>query len=245
MEKQHSQAKPKYKFFKLLRKAASTASFQNHPPLISPSRDKRSSDNTNKIKSHVGIGFSGPMRSIILDEARRNPKNDVFETEEPTSPKVSCMGQIKHKRKIKKAKRVSLPQQVTIKETEPKKKQVSKFKKMFSGAKQGRFSAKSDVNNDKPLSDGAPALSQIKRFASGRDAFAGFDWTAQIAPVESDHRNYHSDEERGDSDREGDEPIIPFSAPIMVGGGVALQPRREVNLWKRRTMNPPRQLKLI
>lgn len=86
----------------------------------------------------------------------------------------------------------------------------------------------------------------MKKFASGRGAFSDFDWMAhQIAPLESDHRNCYSDEERGDSDREEEEDyIIPFSAPLTVGGGVELQPRKEVNLWKRRTIKPPRPLQL-
>lgn len=64
-----------------------------------------------------------------------------------------------------------------------------------------------------------------------------------------DQRDYYSDEDRRDSDCEfeyQEEPIIPFSAPITVGGGggLALQPKKEINLWKRRTMNPPRPLRL-
>jgi hypothetical protein len=67
---------------------------------------------------------------------------------------------------------------------------------------------------------------------------------AQIAPMDRDHRNYYSDEERGESDEEEEEFMIPFSAPMMIGGGVPLQPRKEINLWKRRTMAPPRPLQL-
>ncbi|XVE69670.1 hypothetical protein DITRI_Ditri10aG0009600 [Diplodiscus trichospermus] len=221
---------------KFLPKAASaiavSVAFQNPP--FSPGRDKRPENYTGKHKAFASRGFSGPIISIIPDEARRKSKSEAFDqTQEPTSPKVSCMGQIKHKKCIKKAKHVSPPQGL---------KPASKLRRIFSMAKPAR---KSDASrNRKELPDRAPSLGQIKRFASGRDAFANFDWMAQIAPMEADHRDYYSDEDKRDSDFEEEEVIIPFSAPMTVGGGVALQPRKEINLWKRRTMNPPMPLRL-
>ncbi|XVF35901.1 hypothetical protein REPUB_Repub19eG0011600 [Reevesia pubescens] len=250
MEKQ---VKSKNKFLKFLPKAASAVrvSFQNPP--FSPGRDKRPDSYTGKHKAYPGKGFSGPIISIIPDEARRKSKSETFETQEPTSPKVSCMGQIKHKKNIKKAKRVSPPkvskapvldQSCSSREL---KKPASKLMRIFSMANPVR---KSDIasSNKTELADRAPSLGQMKRFASGRDAFGNFDWMSQITvPVEADHRDYYSDEERRYSDfedEEEEEVIIPFSAPMTVGGGLPLQPRKEVNLWKRRTMNPPRPLQL-
>ncbi|GFS36010.1 hypothetical protein Acr_00g0043370 [Actinidia rufa] len=99
---------------------------------------------------------------------------------------------------------------------------------------QGR---KSDVSRPTG-SDLGPSLSQIKRFTSGRDSLAGFDWMAQIAPAEGDQGNYYSDE---DSDGE-EEVIVPFSAPILVG--VDLEPKKEINLWNRRTVTQPRPLRV-
>ncbi|XVE94488.1 hypothetical protein REPUB_Repub02eG0013400 [Reevesia pubescens] len=253
MEKQ---AKPKNKILKFLPKAVS---FQNHP--FSPGREKRRADNIGKHKACTGRGFSGPIISIIPDEARRRSrsrsKSETFETQEPTSPKISCMGQIKHKKNIKKAKRVSPPIKVSIKPVSDQssssssgeiKKHGSKLRRIFSMAKSA--AKKSDIpssNKTTELPERGPTLGQMKRFASGREAFASFDWTAQIAPVEADHRDYYSDEERRDSDfeEEEEEVIIPFSAPMTVGrGGLPLQPRKEINLWKRRTMNPPGPLQL-
>ncbi|GKU90166.1 hypothetical protein SLEP1_g4202 [Rubroshorea leprosula] len=229
MEKQ---GKRKSMILKFLPKVASAVTFQNPP--FSPGRDKR---------------FSGPIVSIIPDEARRKTSNnESYETPEPTSPKISCMGQIKHKKKICKSKR-----EMAVREGLELKKAASspKEKKKHSSAIRGMFTSskpatKSDENK-KSLSDKAPSLGQMKQFASSRVAFAEFDWKAdQITQVEEDHhRNYYSDEEGGrGSDGEEEEVIIPFSAPIMVGGGVPLQPRKEINLWKRRTMNPPRPLQL-
>ena len=262
MEKQ---GKPKNKILKFLPRAASAvaASFQN--PTFSPGRDRRSEVNTNRHKANRG--FSGPIISIIPDEARRkSSKNGGFETQEPTSPKVSCMGQIKHKKQIKKAKRATPPRPQESKpvtaatmfscssssfsppELKNTNKHASAFMRIFTGAKPPR-SNKNGGFADKP--DGVvpddievPSLCQMKRFASGRNSLGDFDWTAQISPVDKDILKYYSDEERGESDEEEEDMRIPFSAPMMVGGGVPLQPRKEINLWKRRTMSPPTPLQL-
>ncbi|XP_052200950.1 uncharacterized protein At1g76070 [Diospyros lotus] len=248
MEKPASKAKNK--FLKLLPKAVAAVNFQNHP--FSPTRDKRQDHVANRLKTHFGKGFSGPIISIIPAEARRKPKNSGFEAQEPTSPKVSCMGQIKHKKKkkIKKDKHVPLP-----KDCKPvdSKKKLMKFPSFFAGGKPPAARTKSvpSGDNSASLSDNrAPPLGQMRRFASGRESLGGFDWTAQVAPEEGDHRESSSDEE---SEGEEREVIIPFSAPILIGGpgpcsgagdGVALEPRKEINLWKRRTMAQPRPLQL-
>ncbi|KAL4650293.1 hypothetical protein ACB092_01G076700 [Castanea dentata] len=241
MEKQ---GKPKNKILKFLPRAASAvaASFQN--PTFSPGRDRRSEVNTNRFRANRG--FSGPIISIIPDEARRkSSKNGGFETQEPTSPKVSCMGQIKHKKQIKKAKRATPPRPQESKpvtttttmfssssppEQKNTNKHASAFMRIFTGGKP-------------PRNIEVPSLSQMKRFASGRNSLGDFDWTAQMSPVDKDILKYYSDEERGESDEE-EEMRIPFSAPMMVGGGVPLQPRKEINLWKRRTLSPPTPLQL-
>ncbi|CAN0847917.1 Uncharacterized protein At1g76070 [Linum grandiflorum] len=94
----------------------------------------------------------------------------------------------------------------------------------------------------------------MRRFASGHrpDGFGNFDWTAQIAPIESDCRDYsdgeeeEEEEERGGySDDDDDTVIAPFSTRIADVEGMSLKPRKEVNLWKRRTMDPPRPLQLV
>ncbi|OAY22573.1 uncharacterized protein At1g76070 [Manihot esculenta] len=246
MEKQ---PKSKNKILKFLPKAASAVYFQN--PAFSPGRDKRSDNHFHRFKAHAGKGFSGPIVPMIPDEVRRKPKNGSFDTQEPTSPKVSCMGQIKHKKKMvsncKAAKRASPPRE-TKPASSPRevKKHGSTIKRLFTSGKTTERRRRSDasVYDKQALSaDRAPSLNQMKRFASGRDTFANFDWTAhQIAPLDSDQRDYCSDEEdRIHSDEEDEEVIIPFSAPIIGGD---LQPRKEVNLWKRRTMNPPKPLQL-
>ncbi|KAJ6411957.1 hypothetical protein OIU84_005093 [Salix udensis] len=126
---------------------------------------------------------------LIPAAARRRPKNES--QEEPTSPKT--------------------PHQV--------KKHASKLMRLFTGSKAGRGSNVSGGEKPK-LPEKTPSLSQMKRFASGRDTLAGFDWTAhQIAPVEFDHSDYYSDEEKVDrfEEEEHEKVTIPFSAPMMVG----------------------------
>ncbi|KAM7517312.1 hypothetical protein LguiA_006895 [Lonicera macranthoides] len=259
---QQKAVKSKNKLLKLLPKAASAVNFQN--PLHSPKRDNKRCENVTKLKSHLGKNFSGPIISIIPAEARRKSKNSSFEAQqEPTSPKISCMGQIKSKKKITNNPKNPTPPEKAKKKKPPppqikkamsfsgeKVKKTSAFPSIFGGAKPaGRKSDASGDHLKPPLPDRAPSLSQMRRFASGRDTFSNFDWTAQIAPVDSkyDYDYYcdDSDEERGDS--YDDDVIIPFSAPMNIGGGrsgIGLEPRKEINLWKRRTMAQPKPLKL-
>ncbi|KAJ7957917.1 Syringolide-induced protein 14-1-1 [Quillaja saponaria] len=237
------------KIFKFLPKAAPGGlAFQNHP--FSPGRDH----NTARLKNHGNKGFSGPMIPMIPSEARRKSKNGSFETQEPTSPKISCMGQIKHKKnkkKINKTKNFSLPKYMKPQtKSSPKevKKQASSFLKKFSDEKSARRKSDASADHHKPaVCDRVPNLGQMRRFASGRDTFANFDWTvsAPVTPEEFDQPSYDWDDDREESDQEEEEVMIPFSAPILLGGGeVPLQPRKEINLWKRRTMVPPRPLEL-
>lgn len=73
----------------------------------------------------------------------------------------------------------------------------------------------------------------MKRFTSGRAAFQDFDWR------EEEMRGRDSDEEYED------DGFVAFSAPLVLGGGVvASEPRKEVNLWRRRPVAPPTPLEL-
>lgn len=261
MEKQ-----PKFiknKILQILPKAAMT--FQNNLP-FSPGRDHKRSKNASKwLKQHGGLTVS-----IIPDEARRKSKgggsNNNIDYQEPTSPKVSCMGQIKHKKKqIKKAKAVNKSMSMPIKEAPVIKREVevvvdetSTFRRMFLGGRKSDAAAATTTtsyNNNKKkgiktpssLPDKPPRLSEMKRFASGRDSLTDFDWKAKEMDYFCDHYNESDAEE----DEDEEEVIIPFSAPILLvggdsvnGGTVPLKPRKEINLWKRRTMAPPRPLQL-
>lgn len=257
MEKQQAKYQGN-KILKFLPRAVSAVHFHHQSLPFSPNREKR---------------FSGPIMPMIPHEARRRPKKsggrEEAEEEEPTSPKVSCIGQIKHKHKkiINDHKKLKKRVSAQIKDSKPAtwsprevKKHALAIRRMFSTIKPGRKSDASvdDVhdhhdhhyhhhhNVNKPkLPDRAPSLCQMKRFASGRDhSLSNFDWAAQVTPVDADHRNVHySDDEESDQE---EQIMIPFSAPIInVDREVPLQPRKEINLWKRRTMAPPRPLELV
>ncbi|KAK6939295.1 hypothetical protein RJ641_028826 [Dillenia turbinata] len=207
----------------------------------------------NKLRSHVnhGRGFSGPIITMIPAEIRRKSRSGRFDSQEPTSPKVSCMGQIKHKKKVCRTRSSKTKSRRVLPDKEPKqpplvssskeiKRQKSGIRRIFGRGK--REKKKSEFFDDQKKSQvptTAPSLGQMRRYASGRDTLANFDWMAQLG----------SDEERRDDDgseeEEEREILIPFSAPILIGGGsVASEPRKEVNIWKRRTMDPPKPLDL-
>ncbi|OIW14805.1 hypothetical protein TanjilG_05426 [Lupinus angustifolius] len=233
MEKQ---LKLKNKILKVLPKAVAAMRFQNPP--FSPSRIHKSRSENTRNK-----GFSG---SMIPHETRKKPNrgsNNDIDYQEPTSPKISCMGQIKHdKKRVEKAK---------TKEIEVKK-NVSTFKKMlFYAAKPKSISsAKLDCNKNMVV-ERVTSMSHMKRFKSGRDIFADFDWKDQVVPHEIDC--CCSDEDRVDDEGKVEGFIIPFSAPILIScssgnggyygeGVIDLKPRKEINLWKRRTMAQPKPL---
>lgn len=267
--------KPKNLFLKFLPKAASAMSFQNHQ--FSPGRDHHH-HHSSKVRAHAHKGFSGPINFAVLpEEAREKPSKDgSFEAHEPTSPKVSCMGQIKYKHKKKKMMRkvASKNDNIVVNnavvdddhEKQSTRSSISKFFNRSSVKKSksnpsgdhGKEVRRAAVDNKKNTV--VPSLGMMNKFASGRESLADFDWTAQIAPLDHD-RDYYSDDEerrRDHSDDENDEErevIIPYSAPIVVGGRSSrgdddqdvmgrLEPRKEVNLWRRRTMAPPPPLAL-
>ncbi|OIV96301.1 hypothetical protein TanjilG_09728 [Lupinus angustifolius] len=228
MEKQ---LKLKRKILNILPKVAAAVSFINPP--FSPSRYHKSKPDNTRHK-----GFSAPITSMIPHQNRKKPNHDDIDYQEPTSPKISCMGQIKHekKRRMKKTK---------IKDIEVKK-NVSTFKKMLFYATKSKSGSSDKLDNEDVVVKRVTNMSQMKRFASGRDTFANFDWKDQMVAEEIDCC-YKSD----DFFEEEKEIIIPFSAPILLsdsscrygdGGVIHLKPRKEINLWKRRTMAKPKPL---
>lgn len=261
--------KAKNKLMKLLPRAAQAVSVSFQNPPYSPAKEKRSDqygNHTKAHKTHIGKGFSG---TLVPPEARRTSKNSSFVTHEPTSPKVSCMGTIKckhmqNKKMVpvlsKEDKRRIAAAAASKVETTVAASPVVKEKKKSAIKSLFHHGRKSDVSYDRGCKtpslapEKAPGLGQMKRFASGRETFANFDWTnptAQVAP------EYYSDGERenhSDDEEEKREVIISFSAPILVNGvgnknknnnkcrGIELEPRKEINLWKRRTMAQPKPL---
>ncbi|PKA55654.1 Uncharacterized protein AXF42_Ash006856 [Apostasia shenzhenica] len=163
-------------------------------------------------------GYSGQIASIFPRESGFRKKSDVGGAgdNEPTSPKVTCIGQIKHKKKAAAA--------------------AEQLKKKKMMKKKTAFFEKKGVEKEKekrprpPAPTQAPALGRMRRFASGRETLAEFDWKAAAAAMEDPE----------------EEVIIPHSAPILVGGGgaVAPEPKNENFLWRRRAMAKPMPLQL-
>ncbi|XP_031123081.1 uncharacterized protein At1g76070 [Ipomoea triloba] len=242
MEKPVKPSKAKM-ILKFLPKSAAI-SFQSLP--FSPGRDKRPAD----IKTHC----SGPIISIIPAEARRKSGMD---TQEPSSPKVSCIGQIKHKKKQKMQhqKRSGEKQQLPTKKDyarslttsfQERSSSSAAIGKIFHGRRSDASAADSSRLRD---CEDAPSLGKMKRFASGRETLSDFNWTtastatAQVVP----HARKCCLDDDDDEEDEYEEIIIPFSAPMFGGHGsttLPLEPRKEINLWKRRTMAQPKPLQL-
>ncbi|OMO83438.1 hypothetical protein COLO4_22498 [Corchorus olitorius] len=154
--------KQRNKILAFLPKAASAVTFQISPP-ISP----------------VGKGSSSvPIVSLIPKEAPRKSKNGSFDAREPNSPKVSCMGQIKSKKKkketVSKSRLASPPPQALV--VEVKRKPLWLMLKALKGTKGGRESHVSYA--EAPVAERVPSLCQMKQFSSARGTLSDFDWRA-------------------------------------------------------------------
>ncbi|KAI4389998.1 hypothetical protein MLD38_002157 [Melastoma candidum] len=180
--------KPKNKILRFLPKVLSFR--------FGPSRDKDASVPRSTAR------FSGP---IIPREARRT----LDTPQEPTSPKVSCLGQIKqHQGRKNNNKLINKDEDARWRRS-----------RLLSKESKGK-----EEEERMPLDGNAPALGKMRRFASRRSSLSNFDWKAQVAPEEEEDR-------------------IALSAPLG-GVGTGLMPKKEINLWKRRTTEPPRPLNL-
>ncbi|KAJ0967036.1 hypothetical protein J5N97_023953 [Dioscorea zingiberensis] len=200
---------PKSKTNKILKILKGSTSFSISNNHFSP-RGRRPENS----KPFHNKGFSGPL---VPMEARRKGESRSFDVREPTSPKVSCMGQIKLKKSNCSSRKVSDKDRI-------QKKNSFTLKKMFNTkVRPGR-------KTETPVVAPPPPVGQLRRFTSGRDWLADFDWK----------KAYEDSEEE-----EEEEVMVPHSAPILIGGGgVAPEPKKEVNLWKRRTIDPPKALQM-
>ncbi|XP_072980049.1 uncharacterized protein At1g76070-like [Typha angustifolia] len=128
------------------------------------------------ISVYHNKGFSGPIVPLIPMEARRSKEKDRrggnFETEEPTSPKVSCMGQIKHKKMACKLKQRPPPP------ARRDQKRVSfAVPKIFFRRKARPMHRVGDEERQKVRMVRAPSIARMRRYASGREsALRNFDW---------------------------------------------------------------------
>ncbi|KAJ6802317.1 uncharacterized protein M6B38_194680 [Iris pallida] len=223
------------KILKFLPKAASF-SIPNH------------NSSSNKSSKHM---FSGPIVPMIPEHCRRKSSGMLEEEEEePTSPKVSCIGQVNNNKKSsnsrRKKKMMKLKKEkeeellVTRKEEEQRKKKAKEAPKrtssiggMFWRSKAAKPARRLDVHDssdDEAVA--APGIGRMRSYASGRETLKDFDWRTI---VQNNDELVVEEEEK-----EAEEQMVPHSAPILVGGGaVALEPKKEMNIWRRRTITPP------
>lgn len=148
----------KNKLFKFLpKRPVASMAFQNPPPL-SPS----GSVTTKACRNRV---------SIIPKEARRKHRTGSFSKREPTSPKVSCIGQVEGKkmRKVQKQKKVQAKKSDNVPQREKKKTLLWSFTENGESPKQ-RDEAPSAMSP-------APSLGTMKKFSGGRKSMADFGIT--------------------------------------------------------------------
>lgn len=150
------QQKFKGQVLNFLPKAATPVTFLSPPP--SP------------IRTNAGKGLSSPRVSLIPKEVRRRARSLSFDAREPTSPKVSCMGQVKNKKKKKKKMMMmdltKLPDNVLCS-------CPGAIMRIFKRKQQ---SGESDVSNKKPpTEEQIPSSGPSKQLASGRGVLQKFD----------------------------------------------------------------------
>ncbi|KAG7597694.1 hypothetical protein ISN44_As06g020310 [Arabidopsis suecica] len=219
---------------------------------FSPGRDFRQYRTTST--ANRGYFFSSPLVPTAA-RVRRSTKNEAVFAE-PTSPKVSCIGQIKlakpkcPEKKIKAPKNLKAASSLSscvIKEEDNG--SFSKLKRLFSmRSYPSRKSNSTAAEREHPAAaveavTVAPSLGTMKKFASSRDALGGFDWKREQS--QSDHRRgfYSGDDE--------EDVMIPCSVSMPLTQPECLsqcpnpKPKSEVNLWRRRTMDRPKPLQVM
>lgn len=122
--------------------------------------------------------------SIIPKEARRKHKGVSFSSanKEPTSPKVSCMGQVQNKKKRNNAKKHKNSDSVAVRY--PEKKLLLRISNKGSDEGRRKQGGKGLVLEEKKESPTAtlkaPTLDTMKKFASGRASIL-CDFDATVA----------------------------------------------------------------
>ncbi|GKV44129.1 hypothetical protein SLEP1_g51345 [Rubroshorea leprosula] len=157
--------------YKMLRtalpRAASPIAFQVSPPRTPP-----------RSPPYIPRKPSPTTVSLVPKEARRKSKNESLDAAEPTSPKVSCMGQIKGLKRKQKKKLVNksppTPESVSSSHEEVKRKPNLLSILFFKGNKKfaEKVSATEDISSGNTRT--TPSLGEIKQFASGRGVLSDF-----------------------------------------------------------------------
>ncbi|KDP43702.1 hypothetical protein JCGZ_22329 [Jatropha curcas] len=168
-----------------------TSNFLSPPPSpVRPNTPKR-------------LSSPSPRISLIPKEIRRRARSLSFDAREPTSPKVSCMGQVKNKNKKKTKDSAKIPENMLFLCS-----CRGAIVKIFKGKQQNEES-----NN--VFDKGPPVLDTFEMKAHEGASTVG--------------SNCLKDEKSGDEERDGE---------------VSVEPRKQVNLWRKRALSPPRPLRV-
>ncbi|MED6111813.1 hypothetical protein PIB30_055734 [Stylosanthes scabra] len=175
-------SKLKNKLFKFLPTQPVVASMTLQNPTMSPNNSVSKRGGSGSHHKHIS------KVSIVSKEVRRKHRSVSFRSNnEPSSPEVSCIGQVQCK---KKKKRMVLQQKRVVEENkdhvlpiQEKKGKVLLW--IFKGQKQsgggGSGNNKGFVLEEKAQEDSeviaAPSLGAMKKFTSGRGSLCDFDFT--------------------------------------------------------------------
>ncbi|KAJ9146914.1 hypothetical protein P3X46_029128 [Hevea brasiliensis] len=188
------------KISSILPKAATPVTFLSPPP--SP------------VRTNAGKGFSSPRVSIIPKEVRRRARSLSFDAREPTSPKVSCTGQVKKKQnKKKKMNPTKIPKNMLCSCT-------GAIARIFRKKQQ---SGESDVCNKRtPMEDKVPSLVHLKQLASGRGGLQNFDMKARDVVGAADGENFCTTDKKL---QDKEKVIAAASESIIMDEKIAANPR--------------------
>ncbi|CAF1927140.1 unnamed protein product [Brassica oleracea var. botrytis] len=250
MEKASDNNNNSKKLSKMFQKALSIG--HSAAPPFNPVRDFRHHRTISTASR--GYFFSSPMTPLLPTSARarRRTKSNGVVVAEPTSPKVSCIGQIKLAKskcpEMKKRAPKNLETSSSSLVKEEGKGNWSILKRLFSTGrnplKKSSSTASAAVIEHPVVAVEAvagPTLGNMKKFATSRESLGGFDWRVEMKRQEEESRpdHYTPDDE---------ETTIPFSVsmPLTQREGLSLYPRQksEVNLWERRTVDRPKPLQV-
>lgn len=214
--------------------------------------------------SRVASAFSGPIAAIIPKDARRTKNADNSDAQEPASPKVSCIGQIKHESRKSTSKPPQPPQRkkpessnekIRLERKKSTRKHESFNEKGLARKKSTRkhqsFDEKRLKRQEEPRKEKKPSALQgmfRRKVRPGRPLAApGVGAMKRYASGRGSLSDFdwRTVAVEPQEEVEEEEVIIPHSAPILMGGGVvAVEKRTEVNLWKRRTLAAPVPLRV-
>ncbi|KAF8053664.1 hypothetical protein N665_1387s0021 [Sinapis alba] len=231
------------KLSKMLQKALSIG---HSATPFSPVRDFRHQRTVST--ANRGYFFSSPLTPLLPTSARgrrRTKSNGVVA--EPTSPKVSCIGQIKlakskcpEKKNTRATKNLKTSSSSLVKEES--KGGWSKLKRLFSTGRNPLRKSTSTASAtviEHPVvaveAVAAPSLSKMKKFATSRESLGGFNWSVEMKRQEEETR---SDHRRGYSSDDDEEKMIPCSVSMP------LSQREGLSLWERRSIDRPKPLQV-